>query len=262
MSQHAPSVLITGAAGGVGRATARRFAQEGYRIILADLFQPAIDSFADQLKSEFPEVELLPLLMDQSSVESVQSAVEAVKEWAGELNILALIAGTVQQDSTRVVDLDIEEWDRVHSVNLRGVFISAKYFIPIIPRDGSGSVVAIASYFGRNGFPLYASYCTSKAGVISIIQTLAHECAEWSIRANAIAPGSINTPMHVKALEDEAAARGVTFEEMRDEYWSRIPLQKAADPSQIADAVYFLSSDQASYITGVTLDVNGGVMMS
>lgn len=260
MSQ--PSVLITGAAGGIGRPAARTFAEGGYRVCVADLDAGAVESLAEELRQQVPSADVLPLVFDQSDEASILASLDPIRGWTPRLTSVALVAGTVQDKTVPVTELDVAEWDRVHNVNLRGVFLSAKHLIPLLTRDGSGSIAAIASYFGRTGFPLFAGYCTSKAGVISLIQTLALELADEGIRANAIAPGNVNTGMHQKALIEEAEVRGVSFEEMRDEYWGRIPLKRAADPQDIADALLFLASRQAKYITGATLDVNGGVMLS
>ena len=262
MTNTAPSVLVTGATGGIGRETARRFVREGSRVALADIRQEAVDAFADELRAEFPDADLLALELDQSSVESVQAAVAAVTAWSGQLTTLAIVAGVLQSEGVPVTRLAVEEFERVHAVNLKGPFILAKYFLPIIPTDGTGSIVMVASYWGREAHGLYAAYCTSKAGVISLIQVLANELAEDRIRVNGVAPGNTNTEMHQKHLRDEAEERGISFEEMRDTHWSTIPMRYAGEPHVISDAIFFLASDQASYITGATLDVNGGVVMT
>ena len=262
MTSPAPSVLVTGATGGIGRETARRFARDGARVAVADIRRDAVDAFAEELRAEFPGADVLPLVLDQSSAESVQAAVQAVREWSGQLTTLAVVAGVLQAEGVPVTRLSVEEFQRVHAVNLTGPFLLAKYFIPIIPTDGTGSIVMVASYWGRQAHGLYAAYCTSKAGVISLIQVLAHELADDRIRVNGVAPGNTNTEMHQKHLRDEAEERGITFEEMRDTHWATIPMKYAGEPRVIADAIAFLASDQASYITGATLDVNGGVVMT
>lgn len=147
-------------------------------------------------------------------------------------------------------------------MNLRGVFLMTKTFIPLLPNHEGANIVCIASWWGRSGHAYYSAYCTSKAGVISLVQCLAGELAEQGIRVNAVAPGNIDTPMHRNALETEASARGISFEEMKEIEWAKIPLGFAGAPENIADAVAFLSSENASYITGATLDVNGGVLFS
>ncbi|MCS5735172.1 SDR family NAD(P)-dependent oxidoreductase [Herbiconiux daphne] len=252
--------FVTGASGGIGRETVRKFVAAGDRVVLADLFLEAIESVQADILADYPDAELLPLVVDQSSEESLRDAAAAVKEWAGRIDTLALVAGTVQTEGAPVLSLSTEEWDRVHNTNLRGVFLASRELVPLLPENSGASVVAIASFWGRQGHAFYSSYCTSKAGVISFVQCLASELAEVGIRVNAVAPGNINTPMHQKALAGEAAERGITFEEMRDIEWGKIPLKVAGDPKAIADAVYFLSTGDAAYITGATLDVNGGVI--
>ncbi|MGA1835386.1 SDR family NAD(P)-dependent oxidoreductase [Herbiconiux sp. 11R-BC] len=252
--------FVTGASGGIGRETARSFAAAGDRVVLADLFPEGLERLQADILADYPDAELLPLVVDQSSEESLRDAAKAVTEWSGRIDTLALVAGTVQAEGAPVLSLSTEEWDRVHNTNLRGVFFASRELVPLLPENAGASVVAIASFWGRQGHPFYSSYCTSKAGVISFVQCLASELADVGIRVNAVAPGNINTPMHRKALTDEATERGITFEEMRDIEWAKIPLKVAGDPKSIADAVYFLSTDNASYITGATLDVNGGVI--
>lgn len=253
-------VLVTGATGGIGKVTATRFASEGDRVVLADLDQASVDRVKAEIEAEVRGADLLALTVDQSSVESLTSAAAAISEWAGRLDVIALVAGTVQAHGASVLELDVDEWDRVHNTNLRGVFLACQVLVPLLPHDAGASVIAVASYWGRQAHPFYASYCTSKAGVISFIQVLASELADVGIRVNAVAPGNIDTGMHRKALTDEAAERGISFEEMRDIEYAKIPLKKAGPPKAISDAIYFLSTDEASYMTGATMDVNGGVV--
>lgn len=262
MTKTTPSVLVTGATGGIGRETAARFIREGSRVAIADISLDAVQAFAEELRAEYQGADVLPLALDQSSEASVQAAAEAVRAWSGQLNTLAVVAGVLQAEGVPVTRLSVAEFERVHAVNLKGPFILAKYFIPLIPTDGTGSIVMVASYWGREAHALYAAYCTSKAGVISLVQVLANELAADQIRVNGVAPGNTNTKMHQKHLHDEAEELGIGYEEMRDTHWSTIPMKYAGEPHVISDAIYFLASDQASYITGATLDVNGGVIMT
>ncbi|MFB2579790.1 SDR family NAD(P)-dependent oxidoreductase [Herbiconiux sp. P15] len=252
--------FVTGASGGIGRETVRKFVSNGDRVVMADLFLEGIERLQGEILADYPDAELLPLVVDQSSEESLRAAAAAVKEWAGRIDTLALVAGTVQLEGASVLKLSTEEWDRVHNTNLRGVFLASRELVPLIPENAGGSVIAISSFWGRKGHAFYSSYCTSKAGVISLVQCLAAELAEVGIRVNSVAPGNIDTPMHRKALTDEATERGISFEEMRDIEWSKIPLKVAGPARSISDAVYFLSTEDAAYITGATLDVNGGVI--
>jgi NAD(P)-dependent dehydrogenase (short-subunit alcohol dehydrogenase family) len=149
----------------------------------------------------------------------------------------------------------------VHGVNLRGVFLACRELAPLIPADAGGSIVTISSWWGQSGHPFYSAYCTSKAGVISLTQSLAAELAGSGIRVNSVAPGNIDTQMHREALRGEAAERGIGFDEMKDIEWAKIPLRVAGPPHSIVDAAFWLASDQSSYVTGATIDVNGGVLM-
>ena len=253
-------VFITGAAGGMGSTAVRTFARAGYRVVIGDLSQDAVDRVRDEVSSEIEEVDLLPVVVDQSSESSLSAAVDAVRDWAGHIDAVTLFAGVVQHPSASVLEMSVAEWDRVQSINLRGVFLAARALVPLIPHNAGGSLTTISSWYGRQGHAYFSAYCASKAGVISFTQSLAAELAEVGIRVNSVAPGNIDTSMHRVALENEAKERGITFEQMRDIEWSKIPLKKAGAPDSIVDAVFWLASDRSSYVTGATIDVNGGVL--
>ncbi|MBO1901545.1 SDR family oxidoreductase [Leucobacter weissii] len=252
-------VLVTGAGGGMGREVSARYAANGDRLVLVDLTRESLDRAAEEVRATWPELDLLLVPADVSQPESVRDLAEQVREWAGRVDVLALVAGVLQQ-ANRVTEIEIEEWDFVNNVNVRGVFLMAKHFVPLMPKGGGSSIVTIASWYGHSGHGYFAAYCASKAGVISLTQSLADELAEDRIRVNAVCPGNIDTQMHRNALQAEADARGIAFEEMRDIEWAKIPLGIAGPPGSIADAVEFLSSEKASYITGASIDVNGGVL--
>ncbi|MGO1543266.1 MAG: SDR family NAD(P)-dependent oxidoreductase [Gulosibacter sp.] len=254
-------VFITGASGGQGRVAVDRFAREGYRVIAADLSSDAVEGTRSEVLRDLPEAEILALAVDQSSQESLQEAANRVREWAARIDTLVLFAGVLQREGKPVFELPIEDWDRVHNVNLRGTFLACRELGPLIPENAGGSIVTIASWWGREAHGPYSAYCTSKAGVISFTHTLARELAEKGIRVNCVAPGNIDTPMHRHGLQSEADERGISYEEMRDIEWGKIPLKIAGPAHTIVDAAFFLASDQASYMTGATLDVNGGVVM-
>jgi NAD(P)-dependent dehydrogenase (short-subunit alcohol dehydrogenase family) len=253
--------LVTGAAGGIGRTVAETYLADGYDVLLADHSPDLLAPLADELRVSNPERSIWTVAMDVSSPDSVADAAQRAHDLVGQVDVLALIAGVVQQ-AAAVDSLSVEEWDRVHAVNLRGPFLVARAFLPLMPRHAGAAIVGIASWWGRSGHAYYAAYCTSKAGVISLVQCLAAELAPEGIRANAVSPGNIDTQMHRSALESEAAERGVSFEEMKAIEWAKIPLGIAGPPQSIADAVLFLSSEKSSYITGATLDVNGGVQFN
>lgn len=253
--------FITGASGGQGRVAVERFAREGYRVVAADLFLEQVEAVRDEILSGHDGAEILALSVDQSSEESLRAAAQAVREWSGRIDALLLFAGVVQRDGYPLLSMSTEEWDRVHGVNLRGVFLACRELAPLIPANSGGSIVTISSWWGQSGHSFYSAYCTSKAGVISLTQCLAAELSESGIRVNSVAPGNIDTEMHRSALRGEAAERGISFEEMKDIEWAKIPLKVAGPAHSIVDAAFWLASDQSSYVTGATIDVNGGVLM-
>lgn len=249
--------LVTGAAGGIGRAVVRRFADAGASVALVDANEQ-VHTVVQELEGEFPGVRLRGYRVDISSTDSVSQLAQKVDSDFGRLDSLALVAGVVQA-AAPIAELDRSEWDRVIGVNLTGPYEMTHALAPLLSRDGGGSITAVSSWWGRSGHAYFAAYCTAKAGLIVFAQAVAEELAP-TVRVNTICPGNINTRMHQEALQSEAAERGISFEEMKDSEWAKIPLLKAGEPEDIAEAIYFLSSPAASYITGASLDVNGGVV--
>ncbi|MFA5607391.1 MAG: SDR family NAD(P)-dependent oxidoreductase [Leucobacter sp.] len=253
-------VVITGAAGGMGRTAARTFAAEGARLALADVNRASLDEAVAELRKEHPDTEVLPIELNISDEQSVKAAAQAVRDWSGRVDVLANIAGT-EQSGVAVVDMSTEEWDRVHSINLRGLFFMSREFVPLMPKHSGASMVNIASWWGRRAHGLYSAYCTSKAGVIVFTQSLALELAADGIRVNAVAPGNINTRMLQSVMETYAKERGITYDEIMAEENADIPMNRPGEPEDIINAIAFLASEKSEYMTGATLDVNGGVAL-
>jgi len=239
----ANGVVVTGGAQGLGKAIARRFADEGYRVVALDLGEHVREVVAG-LGAGHEAV-----VGDAGDVPLLQRAFERAAELGGGLATVVLNAGVVGPGDT--AEYPVEEWDRVMSTNLRAAFLGAKTARPFL--TAGGSIVMMSSICATQGFAARASYCASKAGVDGLIRSLAMEWGPAGIRVNGIAPGTIATEMQ------QAMIKSGRVSEQR--YVERIPMDRVGRPDEIADAAFYLSSPRASYITGVVLPVDGGWAM-
>jgi NAD(P)-dependent dehydrogenase (short-subunit alcohol dehydrogenase family) len=185
----------------------------------------------------------------------------ALRQVGGQLKFLGLVAAVLQKVGP-IETLELVEWDRVFNINIRANVMLIKHFAPVMRAAGGGSIVTVSSWFGRSGHGFFSAYCASKAALISLTHSAAAELATDNIRVNSVAPGNIATSMHFTALREEAEKRGITFEEMKKIEWDKIPLGRAADPAEVVAAIAFLASADGTYLTGTTIDVNGGVLFT
>jgi NAD(P)-dependent dehydrogenase (short-subunit alcohol dehydrogenase family) len=250
---------VTGAAAGLGEGIAGRLAADGWAVALIDV-NPGVTATAERLAIELdlPGDRLLAIVADVSDAVAVDDAAAAVLEAFGGLELAVANAG-IGGPSDTVADLDEADWDRVMAVNLRGAFLTCRAAARIMRAAGAGSIVTIASLFGRDPVPRGAAYCASKAGVEALTRSLALELAPHGIRANVISPGNMATEMHWEELRYRMAVSGRTYEEELDAARRDVPLGRHGTGADIGAAVAFLASDDASYITGHTLSVNGGI---
>ncbi|MEQ8763018.1 MAG: SDR family NAD(P)-dependent oxidoreductase [Planctomycetota bacterium] len=242
--------LITGAASGIGRAVASVFAGEGAQVILADLDSPGAEKAVAELKALGADAWATAL--DVTSEASWMSVIDRVLEACEKLDILVGSAGIA--DEASITELSLEQWRRVHSVNLDGAFIGLKTTLPVMRRAGRGVVIHVASLSGLKPAPGAAAYCSSKAALIRLTEVAAAECRDSRIRINAVAPGGVKTPMWQKTPmwpEISQSAEWTAGPEAP-------PAGRFAEPEEIARAVLFLSSDDASYINGTALTLDGG----
>jgi NAD(P)-dependent dehydrogenase (short-subunit alcohol dehydrogenase family) len=250
--------LLMGAATGMGRTAVERFGNEGATVVAADV-NPDVTAGFDGSNGGNGQ-RGFGAVTDITNYDEVKALADRTVDEYGRIDVAVAFSGVVQ-DAAEVLELDEKEWDRVMSVNLKGHFFFSKAVAPHMREQRSGRIVLISSFWGRKGFAYYAAYCASKAGVISLTQTLAEEMAPYGVTVNTVSPGMINTSMHEKALREEAVERGMSFEDFRDSEWAKIPLGRAGEPADIVAAVMFLASDEAGYVTGASLDVNGGVLL-
>jgi NAD(P)-dependent dehydrogenase (short-subunit alcohol dehydrogenase family) len=241
--------LITGGASGIGRATAILFAQEGAAVAIADINAMQGQSAADEIGSAGGKAIFIPC--DITHAGDCRAAVERTIAAFGGLHILFNNAGIIRRaDVTNTTE---EEWDRVMAVNVKSIFLMSKFAIPYMEKAGGGSIVNTSSGWGLKGGGNAVSYCASKGAVTNMTRAMAIDHGKQNIRVNAICPGDTDTPM----LRDEARQLGQPEESFMAEAASR-PLGRYAQPIEIAQAVLYLASDAASYVTGAALVVDGG----
>lgn len=243
MSAHGATrtVVVTGAGSGIGHAIARRFLDEGAWVVAADR---DIDSIPEGAHG---------VVADVSDEGQVAGMIADVVRTRGRIDVICNNAGIASTVS--VVDCSVEEWDRVFAVNARGVFLGCKHAIPSMLEAGGGLIVNTASVAGMIGLRDRAAYCASKAAVIGLTKQIAVQYAAQGVRCNCVCPGTVDSPW-VGRLLDEAEDR----DGARASLVARQPLGRLARPEEIAGAVYYLASDEASFMTGSTLVVDGGIL--
>lgn len=239
--------IITGGARGIGQSIAEKFAAEGANLVIVDVNLEAAEATAKELGDTYG-VSTMAMKTDVSSSAEVDEMVKKVLDSMGQVDILINNAG-ITRDSL-LMRMKDEDWDLVLNINLKGVFYCTRAVIRAMARAKSGKIINIASIVGQMGNPGQANYTASKGGVISLTKTTAREYANKGIRANAVAPGFINTEM-TKQLPEKA----------KESMLASIPMQKMGESEDIANASLFLASDLSSYITGHVLSVNGGMLM-
>jgi len=233
--------IVTGAGSGIGRATALRFAAEGAKVIVADV------TGAEDETAKVIGANAVAVHADVSKSADVQSMIEAARTRFGRLDIIFNNAG-IEGQQAPTADCSEENFDRVISINLRGVFLGMKWAIPAMIASGGGSIINTASVAGLVGFQGLPAYCASKGGVIQLTKTAALEYATQNIRVNAICPGVIWTPM-VQRLAVNAEAEAA--------FRSMEPVGRFGTPDDIASMALFLASDESSFVTGAALPVDG-----
>jgi 3-oxoacyl-[acyl-carrier protein] reductase len=237
-------VAVTGAAQGLGLAMAQRFAAEGATLVLADRSKEALTSAGDELRRASPAA-VRTDVVDVTSSREVNDWVAEVLSETGAIDVLVNNAGIIRDN--RIEDITDDDWHAVLDVSLNGSFYCARAVLRSMKQRGYGRIVSFSSMSWRGNFG-QSNYVAAKAGIVGLTRTLALEGARHGITANAIAPGLIETPM-LASMNGPA----------RDRLTAKIPMRRTGRPTDIAEAAAFLASEAAGYITGVVLDVDGGL---
>jgi NAD(P)-dependent dehydrogenase (short-subunit alcohol dehydrogenase family) len=252
------TVVVTGAAAGIGQHIALRFAQEGARVVVGDV-QPA-DATVQLLREAGADAEYVACdLTDEGTV--CDFAAQARDLHGGRIDILVNNAG-VNGDVQLVRDMPIDSWTHTLQVNLTGTMLVTREIIPTMIAGGGGCIVNIASNVARRGLPYRADYVASKWAVLGLTQTLALELVDDNIRVNAVCPGPVEGDRIEQIMESHAAAEGKDVADIRKAWAGDAPMRRFIKPSEVASVVRFLACDESSAMTGQALNVTGGFVMT
>ena len=238
-------VLITGGTGGIGFATGQLFAREGAQVVI-------VGRDMDKTPEAARKVPGRGVAGDVSVAADCERIVTRTLELFGHLDLLVNCAGVIYRNRT-VEQTSEEEWDKTFDVNVKGTFLMCKYALPAL-REAQGNIVNVSSYVGLVGFAGTSAYAASKAAILNLTRSMALDHAQEGIRVNAVCPGSVDTEMIHTAWQQFG-----DVEQARKLWAEKHPLGRIASPQEVAQAILFLASEQASFITGAALPVDGGI---
>ena len=243
------TAIVTGAASGIGRAAAALLASEGAFVVLADIDEDGGATTAEAIRGAGGRAAFTRC--DVTRAADAASIVTAATAATGRLDILVNNAGILRRAD--ILDLREEDWDRTMAVNVKSIYLLSREAIPVMAAAGGGAIVNTGSGWGLSGGPRAAAYCASKGAVVNLTKAMAIDHGPQHIRVNCVCPGDTDTPM----LRQEASDLGITIEEVLASSNSR-PLGRVGTPQDVAEAILWLVSDAASWVTGSTLLVDGG----
>ena len=244
--------IITGGGAGIGEAIARAFVKEGASIVIADMDLEAAENVATSLRDDGHTAHAL--LCDVSDGKSVQSMVEAAAECLGSIDTLVNNAGFGR--AGKLLETTEEDWDRMMDVNVKGIFLVSKHTLPHLLESGGGCIINMASVAGVVGVRDRTAYCASKGGVISLTRAIALDYVEQGLRCNSISPGTVDTPWVGRMV-----AQFPDPEATRAQMVARQPMGRLGQPDEIAAATVYLASEDAAFITGSNMMIDGGMTM-
>jgi NAD(P)-dependent dehydrogenase (short-subunit alcohol dehydrogenase family) len=252
------TVMITGAANGIGQACALRFAMEGANVACLDMAEAANEATAAQCREVGGGA--IALTCDVTSPDSLKSAVEAIMAQWGRLDVLITSAGIYT--GSPLPEVSLKQWQRLIDINLTGVFLSNQAVASILQEQGRGSIINLSSMAGKTSWPASAEYSASKSGVIGLTRSVAMELAPYGVTVNAVCPGNTLTDMVKSVAGKVGAMDGLTAEEWLQMRANDCPMNRMAQPWEIAGVIAFLASDDSRYLTGQAIEIDGGLVMS
>lgn len=247
--------IVTGSGSGIGRAISLKLSHTGSTVIVVDVYEEGGLQTVKMIKETGGNAEFFKV--DVSKEEEVKELAELVSEKFDGADILVNNAG-IEPKPASILETPTETYDKVMSINLKGAWLAIKYFAPHMIKKGGGSIVNIASVAGIKPLAGALPYSLSKAGVIMLTKVAALELSKFNIRVNAVAPGWVETPM----VERAAKNLGMTLDQFKKVNSQRIALGRFASPEEIASLVVFLASNESSYITGETVIIDGGILLT
>jgi NAD(P)-dependent dehydrogenase (short-subunit alcohol dehydrogenase family) len=245
--------IITGGGSGMGRIAGRMFAAEGARVVLADVTEETAQSAADEVRQAGGDA--TAVVADVSREDDARRMVETAVATYGRADVLYNNAGVMPAADHSVVDTDVDTWDRVMAVNVRGVFLGCKYAIPQMVRQGSGSIINVASFVALVGCSVpQDAYTASKGAVLSLTRSLAVQFGPSGVRSNAICPGPVETPLLMDWLVKDEEAKRIRL--------ARNPTGRFGKPEEIVHMAIYLASDESRWTNGASLVVDGGITVN
>lgn len=255
LTNEGQTAFITGAGTGIGRAIAKQFARQGATVIVTDLNIETAKETVSLLENPTGKQEHEAMSLDVTDKQSVQQVAGKVKEKYGTIDILMNNAGVSSMQT--IENLTEEEWDFNFNVNIKGMFLVTQAMFPLMKEKG-GRIVNTASMAAKKAAPLLAHYTASKFAVVGFTQAAAIEFAPYKITVNCVCPGYVKTSMQDREVVWEGKLRGMTPEEVSQEYIDHTPLGRMCYPEDVADVVGFLVSPQAGFMTGEAMNIAGG----